>query len=97
MLKVLLGSRGDLTALLLLLALLLTLGLSLVWLNIERWDLAYRIEHQEQELENKTALVAKLEVERSNLLSPQRIREMAQQFGLAQAKSGQIRHVEAGQ
>lgn len=90
------GGRGEFTTLLLLLSLLLVLGLFLVWLNIERWDLAYRMERLERELEDKSALVAKLEVEKGNLLSPQRIRELAQNFGLAQAKSGQIRHLEAG-
>lgn len=90
------GGRGEFTSLLLLLSLLLVLGLFLVWLNIERWDLAYRMERLERELQDKSALVAKLEVEKGNLLSPQRIRELAQNFGLAQAKAGQIRHLEAG-
>ncbi len=90
------GGRGDYAPLLILLCTLLVLGLSLVWLNIERWDLAYRIERLEREMENKSALVAKLEVEKGNLISPQRIRELAQNFGLAQAKPGQIRHMEAG-
>ncbi len=96
MLSRLTGGRGEFTSLLVLLGSLLILGLSLVWLNIERWDLAYRIERLERELQNKSALVAKLEVEKGNLLSPQRIRELAQNFGLAQARPGQIRHVEAG-
>ena len=90
------GGRGEFTSLLLLLSLLLVLGLFLVWLNIERWDLAYRMERLERELQDKSALVAKLEVEKGNLLSPQRIRELAQTFGLAQARPGQIRHLEAG-
>ena len=80
-----------------LLVLLLAVGLSLVWLNIERWDMAYRIERLERELEDKSSLVAKLEVEKGNLLSPQRLRKLAKDFDLAQARPGQIRHLEAGQ
>lgn len=80
-----------------LLVMLLAVGLSLVWMNIERWDMAYRIERLERELEEKSSLVAKLEVEKGNLLSPQRLRRLAEEFDLAQARPGQIRHLEAGQ
>lgn len=80
-----------------LLVLLLAVGLSLVWMNIERWDMAYRIERLERELDDKSSLVAKLEVEKGNLLSPQRLRQLAKEFDLAQARPGQVRHMEAGQ
>jgi len=51
-------------------AAVLVLGLSSVWLNIERMDLAYDLNKLEKELANRTNLVAKLELERNNLISP---------------------------
>lgn len=73
-----------------------TLGLSVVWLNIERVDLAYEIKNMEGRMEEATTLLSKLEVERDNLLSPSRLTGLAESYGLAPAQSGDIRRVEPG-
>ncbi|WP_092116983.1 hypothetical protein [Desulfonatronum thiosulfatophilum] len=69
----------------------LVLGLLLVWINIERVDLAYELKQLQTELEQKTNLQAKLEVERMNLLSSSRLRSLAEESELRQARPGQIR------
>lgn len=75
------------------LLLMLVFGMGLVWLNIERVDMAYEITRLQGEIDQSTALSAKLEVERDTLITPGRLRELAVQFGLGPAKSGQIRWV----
>lgn len=74
----------------------LLLGLSSVWLNIERMDLAYDINKLEKELAGRTALAAKLELERNNLLSPYRLKRLASLYGLQPVGPGQMRMM-AGQ
>ncbi len=69
----------------------LILGLVSVWLNIERVDKAYDLRPMEKRLDEQEALAAKLEVERNNLLSPIRLRELAQKYGFGPASQGQIR------
>ena len=69
----------------------LILGLVSVWLNIERVDKAYDLRRMEKRLDEQEALAAKLEVERNNLLSPIRLRELAQKYGFGPASQGQIR------
>jgi hypothetical protein len=71
--------------------LMLVFGMGLVWLNIERVDMAYEITRLQHDIDQSTALSAKLEVERDTLVTPGRLRELAVQFGLGPAKSGQIR------
>lgn len=78
-----------LTALLGVCVLLLALGV--VWLNIERVDLAYELKQLQTELARKNDLHAKLEVERMNLLSSARLRALADEIGLRPAGAGQIR------
>jgi hypothetical protein len=73
--------------------LMLVFGMGLVWLNIERVDMAYEITRLQGEIDQATALAAKLEVERDTLITPGRLRELAVQFGLGPAKSGQIRWI----
>ncbi len=73
--------------------LMLVFGLGLVWLNMERVDLAYRIDQLQKGIEDKEALVAKLEVERNTLITPHRLRALARHYGLGPAKSGQIRRI----
>ena len=74
-------------------ALLLIFGLGLVWLNIERVDLAYELNKIQRQLDDVETLTAKLEVERNTLTTPSRLREMAMQYGLGPAHPGQIRRV----
>lgn len=69
----------------------LVLGLLVVWINIERLDLAYELKNLQTELEQKTNMQAKLEVERMNLLSSSRLRNLAEDNELSQARPGQIR------
>lgn len=73
----------------------LGLGLALVWLNIGRVNQAYALKTLEAELADKSDLVAKLEVERDNLIAPRRLREEAEKLGLAPARPGQIRTLAA--
>lgn len=76
-------------------ALLLIFGLGLVWLNIERVDLAYELNKMQRQIDDMEALSAKLEVERNTLITPSRLRELAQDCGLGPARPGQIRRVAA--
>lgn len=69
----------------------LVLGLSSVWLNIERMDLAYDLNKLEKELGSRTALAAKLELERNNLISPYRLKRLASLYGLGPVGPGQMR------
>lgn len=69
----------------------LVLGLSSVWLNIERMDLAYDLNKLEKELASRTALSAKLELERNNLISPYRLKRLASLYGLGPVGPGQMR------
>ncbi|MFW6323479.1 MAG: hypothetical protein ACOC0U_00315 [Desulfovibrionales bacterium] len=75
---------------LVLLVLMLMTGFLLVWLNIERLDLAYRIENLGSRLEASEDLQAKLEVERDNLVSSYRLNRHAEQAGLEPAVPGQV-------
>lgn len=76
-------------------ALLLVFGLGLVWLNIERVDMAYELNKIQRQIDEGEALTAKLEVERNTLITPSRLREMAKDCGLGSARPGQIRRVAA--
>lgn len=76
-------------------ALLLVFGLGLVWLNIERVDMAYELNKIQRQIDEVEALTAKLEVERNTLITPSRLREMAKDCGLGPARPGQIRRVAA--
>jgi cell division protein FtsL len=69
----------------------LMLGLTLVWLNMERVHMAYELKKLQAEVNNLEDHAAKLMVERDNLLSPYRLRELAAQYGLEEAGAGQIR------
>lgn len=77
------------------LVLLLAFGLGLVWLNIERVDLAYELNKMQRKIDEVEALSAKLEVERNTLITPARLREVARDYGLGPARPGQIRRVSA--
>ncbi|WP_233489558.1 FtsB/FtsL family cell division protein [Solidesulfovibrio fructosivorans] len=73
--------------------LLLVFGLGLVWLNIERVDLAYELNRMQRQIDEVETLTAKLEVERNTLITPSRLREVSRQYGLGPARPGQIRRV----
>jgi cell division protein FtsL len=67
------------------------LGLGLVWVNIERVDLAYELKNLERELQDKQDQHSKLQVERHYLLAPATLRTRAEQAGLRPPRRDQIR------
>ncbi len=71
----------------------LSLGLSVVWMNIERVELAYGLKRLQTKYNEAEALASKLRLERDNLRSPYRLRKLAEQYGLHPAKPGQIRKI----
>ena len=73
----------------------ISMGLCLVWLSIERTDKAYTIRRLQQELSYRIAFKHKLEVERERLLAPFELVRKAHEFGMHEAKPGQIRRVPA--
>lgn len=77
---------------------LLALGLALTWVNIERVDMAYELKRLQTDIDSQQALIGKLEVERNTLLTPERLRTLAREYGLNHARPGQIRRLsEAGE
>lgn len=90
------GGRGWLLALALALGLLacMVMGLVLVWSNIERMDTTYFINIAQNEMRERRALRAKLEVERERLLSPYELRRRAEEFGMREPRPGQVRRME---
>ncbi|MDL2266486.1 hypothetical protein LJC46_00675 [Desulfovibrio sp. OttesenSCG-928-G15] len=87
------GSQGMVLALIISAATLAALALTLVWLNIERTKLAYRVRTLGHELAQVQDLNAKLSVEKEHLLSPYMLGKKAQELGLGTAKPGQIRRM----
>lgn len=69
----------------------IVLGLALVWINIERVDLAYELKKLEHELQASRDQNSKLQVERQYLLSPAALREKADKAGLQKPRRDQIR------
>ncbi len=69
------------------------LGLSLVWLNTESIYTAYEFKKLSTRVEESENLLAKLTIERDNLLAPYRLRALAREYGLGPAESGQIRRL----
>lgn len=71
----------------------LSLGLLVVWLNIEQVDMAYKLKKLQTEISAAGNLSAKLEVERDNLVSPYRLSRRAEEMGMHPATSGQQRKI----
>lgn len=89
-----LGSGGWLLTLILSLLFSMVLGLTLVWLSIDRNDTAYSIHKMQGQAEEARAHVNKLEVERDSLLSPYVLGRKAEQLGMGMADPGQVRRLE---
>lgn len=70
------------------------LGLGLVWVNIERVDLAYELKTLDRELQDKQEQNSKLQVERHYLLAPATLRDRAEKAGLRPPRRDQIRTVQ---
>ncbi len=85
-------TRGMLTGgLFVVFCLCVTLSMALVWVNIERVDLAYDLRKMQAVLSQKEELASKLEIERNNLAAPARLRRIAMQEGLYEARADQMR------
>ncbi len=87
------SSSGWLLAFVISLLMSLLMGLALIWLSIERTDKAYTIRQLKSEVEQRSVLKSKLEVERDRLLAPQVLRRKAAQLGMSEARAGQIRRM----
>lgn len=70
------------------------LGLVLVWSGIERTDITYFINIAQNEVRERQALHAKLEIERERLVSPHELRKRAEEFGMKEPVVGQVRRME---
>ncbi len=73
---------------------LLALGLTLVWLNLERTKLAYRLNILQKDLRIHTEYQTKVVIERDHLLSPAELGKKAVALGLHVAKPGQLRRLD---
>ena len=73
---------------------LIVMGLIQVWSNIERMDTKYLINRAQNELNEREAHRAKLEVERERLLSPYELKRKAQEFGMREATANQVRRLD---
>lgn len=71
----------------------LLMGIMLVWLSIERTDMAYSIRQMRITFESRAALKSKLEVERERLLTPFELSRHAVRLAVREARVGQIRHL----
>lgn len=69
------------------------LALSLVWLNLERTNLAYRVRELQNQVQKGLDLNSKLFIERDHLLSPKELDKKAGPMGLGAARPGQIRRI----
>lgn len=85
------SGRGSYLDLGLMFLLTIVLGLALVWVNIERVDLAYELKTLERELQEKQDQHSKLQVERHFLLAPASLRARAEAAGLRPPHRDQIR------
>ena len=82
-----------LLALIISLLLSFSAGLFLIWMSINRTDLAYEIHKIQKDFSNGQGHIVKLEVERDSLLSPYELDKKAQNLGLSIADPGQVRRL----
>ncbi|WP_035244259.1 hypothetical protein [Desulfonatronovibrio hydrogenovorans] len=68
-------------------------GLAKVWVNVERVDLAYRMQRLQSEYRENQELRTKLTIEKNNLLSPYRLKGLGQEKGLKPPRDSQIRKI----
>lgn len=86
--------RGGFLGLGCMFAVTIVLGLTLVWVNIERVDQAYELKSLEREFQEKLEQNSKLQVELHYLLAPPTLRDRAEKAGLRPPNRDQIRMVE---
>jgi cell division protein FtsL len=87
-------NRAGFVALGSMFAVTIVLGLTLVWINIERVDQAYELKSLEREYQEKLEQHSKLQVELHYLLAPATLRDRAEKAGLRPPARDQIRMVE---
>lgn len=87
------SSGGWLLLLIFSLLFSLITGLSLIWLSIERTDMAFTIRQLRSQVDERIVLKSKLEVERDRLLSPSLLGLRAVELGMREARPGQIRKI----
>ncbi len=68
-------------------------GLFLIWMSIDRTELAYNVYKVQTALDNSKGHINKLEVERDSILSPYELDKKAAEFGLVVADPGQVRRI----
>ena len=71
------------------------LGLSLVWVNLERIKLGYAVKRESGAAEARIAHTRQLEVERDRLISPYILERKARELGLRGAQPGQTRRMDS--
>lgn len=87
-------NRGGFVGLGGMFALTIVLGLTLVWVNIERVDQAYELKSLERVYQEKQEQNSKLQVELHYLLAPSTLRDRAEKAGLRPPTRDQIRMIE---
>ncbi len=70
-----------------------SVGLFLIWMSIDRNELAYNLYKTQNALESSRGHIVKLEVERDSILSPYELDKKAAELGLVVAGPGQIRRI----
>lgn len=88
------GKTASYTGVVLMFGVTIVLGLALVWVNIERVDLAYELKTLDRELQEKQDQNSKLQVERHYMLAPATLRTRAESAGLHPPRRDQIRTLE---
>lgn len=92
-------SKKDINVSIWLLTLMISLlfsfsaGLFLIWMSIERTELAYNTYKIQNEISSGQGHVVKLEVEKDSLLSPYELDKKAHELGLRIADPGQVRRL----
>ena len=74
---------------------LITIAISLtkVWVSIEKVDLAYDLKKLQKEYAANLELKSKLLVEKNNLLSPYRLKRLAEEMGFSPPDANRVRKI----
>ena len=75
---------------------LITVAISLtkVWVSIEKVDLAYDLKKLQKEYAANLELKSKLLVEKNNLLSPYRLKRLAEEMGFSPPDANRVRKID---
>ena len=68
--------------------------LTIVWINIEKVDIAYTVHELQGDMLKKEALIEKLRVEQDTFFSPLQLLALAENFNLKPANPGQLRKID---